>query len=229
MYFSEGIFAELAKPFPVDAIHWRVGSTNKNKVRRETGNQNAKPTKGIPLAYVDARDVMDRLDNVLGPDGWQDEYVETQSGRIICKLRCHFPGVGWVTKSDGAGNTAEEGEKGAISDAFKRTAVKLGVARYLYSLPNKWVDLDEWGKFKEQELPDWANPKGYELNLSRKVNRITAQQALIRIIEYLRLEDSLGIKEVVSELSQEEQSFIWRILDSKQKSSLRAILHPESE
>ena len=53
---------ELAKPFPPEAIHWRIGSKSK------------KGDKATALAYVDARDVMDRLDKVTGIDGWQDEY-----------------------------------------------------------------------------------------------------------------------------------------------------------
>ena len=46
------IFDELAKPFPETSIHWRVGATNAR-------SQGGKPTKGIALAYIDARDVME--------------------------------------------------------------------------------------------------------------------------------------------------------------------------
>tara|TARA_R110000851_G_scaffold284617_1_gene438177 strand:- start:1290 stop:1529 length:240 start_codon:yes stop_codon:yes gene_type:complete len=38
----------------------------------------------------------------------------------------------WVWKSDGAGETSIEGEKGGFSDAFKRAAVHFGYARELY-------------------------------------------------------------------------------------------------
>ena len=48
------IYDELKAPFPGDKIHWRVGARTKDK------------SKGIPLAYIDARDVMERLDEVLG-------------------------------------------------------------------------------------------------------------------------------------------------------------------
>ena len=62
--------------------------------------------------------------------------------------------------------TDVEGEKGAISDALKRTAVKLGIGRYLYNLPAVWVPIEPWGKShrivpgEEPELPEWARPAG---------------------------------------------------------------------
>jgi len=122
----------LGEQFHPSEVKWRVGSTTKDK------------TKGIGLAYVDARTVMDRLDHVVGPQFWQDSYTETASGRVICSLSI-FDGE-WITKSDGAGDTSYEGEKGAISDAFKRAAVKFGIGRYLHELPNSWFELKAGGK-----------------------------------------------------------------------------------
>src|SRR3546814_10518376 len=71
---------------------------------------------------------MRRLDDVCGPAGWQDSYAETGKGRLICTISI-LCGDQWISKSDGAGDTAVDGEKGAISDAFKRCAVKRGVGR----------------------------------------------------------------------------------------------------
>jgi hypothetical protein len=47
---------------------------------------------------------------------------------------------------NGAGDSDVEAEKGAISDAFKRAAVKWGIGRYLYDLDSPWVDLVPAGK-----------------------------------------------------------------------------------
>ena len=55
-----------------------------------------------------------------------------------------------IVKSDGAGDTDIEGEKGAISDALKRSAVLLGIGAYLYN------DACEWSTYK------WATPEGYD-------------------------------------------------------------------
>lgn len=127
-------FKDLAAPFPPDAISWRVGSTTQDK------------KKGMALAYIDARDVMDRLDEVLGPENWSDKY-EYLGDRMVCtiSIRCG-EGGDWVDKADGAGNTDIEGEKGGISDAFKRAAVKWGIGRYLYRLDSPWVMLTENGR-----------------------------------------------------------------------------------
>lgn len=126
-------FTRLAEPFPPDAVSWRVGATNSEK------------TKGLALAYIDARDVMARLDEVCGPANWQDEYTETPKGRVLCRIgiRC---GTEWVWKTDGAGDSDVEADKGAISDALKRAAVKWGVGRYLYSLSAPWVEIETRGK-----------------------------------------------------------------------------------
>lgn len=146
----------LEMPFPVSKIHWRVGSTNAKKL-------NCKPweaTKGIALAYVDARDVMKRLDDVMGPR-WQCRYPILDSGLLICDVGLKINDE-WIWRSNGAGDTQVEAEKGKASDAFKRAAVLWGIARYLYALPNKWVDLEN-GKIKTSpQLPPWATPEGYQ-------------------------------------------------------------------
>lgn len=121
---------ELAAPWQRKEIKWRVGSTNKDK------------TKALPLAYIDARTVMERLDSVVGVAGWQDRY-EFHGTRTVCYLSIKI-GEEWITKSDGAGDSDIEGEKGGISDAFKRAAVKWGMGRELYELKCKWMPINEY-------------------------------------------------------------------------------------
>lgn len=121
-------FAALTAPFDPKSVHWRVGSTTQDKKR------------GLALAYLDARDVMDRLDAVIGPENWSDSYA-FEGERTLCTLT--IAGVG---KTDGAGDTDIEGEKGGLSDAFKRAAVKWGIGRYLYRCESPWVDIETFGK-----------------------------------------------------------------------------------
>lgn len=129
---TQEFFDKLAAPFDVDAISWRIGSTNQDK------------TSGMALAYLDARDVMDRLDLVCGPAGWQCRYSHA-NGKTVCDIgiKC---GDEWVWKADGAGDSDIEAEKGALSDAFKRAAVRWGIGRYLYSLHSPWVDIETKGR-----------------------------------------------------------------------------------
>ena len=141
--------AKLSAPFPPDQIDWRVGSTNSEK------------TRGMALAYIDSRAVMDRLDEVCGVDGWQCEYSGIGADKTCCRIGIKIgyfyeaaAGGGmaravdaeWVWKADGAGDTDFEAAKGAFSDAFKRAAVKWGIGRYLYGLDSPWVEIEPMGK-----------------------------------------------------------------------------------
>src|SRR5438552_17123169 len=58
--------------------------------------------RALALAYVDARVIQDRLDEVLGVEGWQDEYEAMPDGTVICRLRLRL-GDEWVTKMDVGG------------------------------------------------------------------------------------------------------------------------------
>jgi len=133
------ILAKLREPFPPERISWRVGARTKDK------------TKGMALAYIDARDVYERLDEACGPGGWQCEHFDGGDGRLTCKIGLLL-GDEWIWKSDGAGArqadrglSEQDANKGDYSDALKRAAVAWGVGRYLYELPAPWVRLTEGG------------------------------------------------------------------------------------
>ncbi len=133
------IFKQLSDPFPPAKVSWRVGQITKKDLH-----------KASALCYIDARDVMDRLDAVCGPGNWSDAYHETPKGRILCTISIKI-GDEWVSKSDAAGDTAVEAEKGAVSDAFKRAAVKWGIGRYLYDIPMQWVQIDDYKQIVKSE------------------------------------------------------------------------------
>lgn len=134
----EDILTRLKAPFPVESLSWRVGNkSNWDKVNKRPKD----PTKAVKaqmLVYIDARDVQDRLDEVCG-GMWQNKF-EQVNGRNVCSIT-----IGNVTRSDGAGDTDFEGEKGGLSDAFKRAAVMFGIGRYLYNAKNfnTWVEYGE--------------------------------------------------------------------------------------
>ena len=123
----------LKKPFDAKKVHWRVGATTKDK------------SKAIPLAYIDARDVMERLDEVCGLDNWQCRYPFSGCCEVGIKINNE-----WVWKSNGAGATNVEAEKGQYSDSFKRAAVLWGVGRYLYDVPNIWMPINEYKAFSDE-------------------------------------------------------------------------------
>jgi len=111
------LFAALAAPFENHEV----------KLRSAPG--------GRQLHYITARTAMNRLDSVLGPENWWDEYTPLENS-VVCKLTVRLPDGSTVTKCDAGGyaGMADSGDddKSGFSDAFKRAAAKFGVARYLY-------------------------------------------------------------------------------------------------
>lgn len=102
----------LKRPFPSSHIHSYKGP------------------HGRTMSYVTARDLQRRLDDVVGPWGWQTEMYAV-GNRVACCLHIDYDGV-WVMKTDGAGDTDIEGDKGSFTDAFKRACVQHGLSRFLY-------------------------------------------------------------------------------------------------
>jgi hypothetical protein len=140
----------LSQPFAPEKLGWKP--------------QSVSGSRALAIAYIDARDVMDRLDAAVGPENWQDEYAPQANGTVVCRLAVRVNGE-WITKCDVGGESdqkdAGDREKAAFSDALKRAAVKWGVGRYLYSLPAVWCDYDPQKKqlLKTPNLPAWALPR----------------------------------------------------------------------
>ena len=146
---NQNTFTKLAAPFNPSDLEWRAGATNEGK------------TQALALAYITSRAVMDRLDEVVSPENWCDEYQPGPDGGLICGLSLRV-NEEWVTKWDGAENTQFEEVKGGLSGAFKRAAVKWGIGRYLYRFPSIWVACEQRGKTivlkATPDLPEWAFP-----------------------------------------------------------------------
>lgn len=127
----EDVAAALAAHFDPAEVKWKP--------------QTVSGSRALVIGYVDARVIMDRLDEVVGVGGWQDRYERLPDGAVVCRLRVLMGGR-WITKEDVGGQSEQPDEgdrtKAAFSDALKRAAVKFGVGRYLYRLKNQWMDYD---------------------------------------------------------------------------------------
>jgi hypothetical protein len=159
------IFDELKKPFPPSDVEWRLSSKSKDKKR------------GQVLAYITARGVQERLDEVVGPENWSISYRPADLGVItqstyngdksvpvkgfLAELTVYV-GDKVITRVDGSNCTDFEPFKGGLSGALKRAASALGIGRYLYKLPPTWVPIDNYGNFKNPQLPEWALPEGFQ-------------------------------------------------------------------
>ena len=143
------IHKAMAAPFPADQVGWKP--------------QAVKGNRALAICYIDARNVMDRLDAVVGPMNWQDEYTPLPDGSVVCRLAIRSEGE-WIPKAD-VGSPSEQPDggdrlKAAFSDALKRAGVKWAIGRYLYDLPHQWCDYDPQKKqfVNPPRLPDWALP-----------------------------------------------------------------------
>ncbi len=146
----EAIMDALSAPFARTEVKFKPGVVSGNRA--------------LALHFVDARVIQDRLDDVLGVTGWQDEYEVLADGSVVCRLRLRLGGE-WITKMDvgGPSEQPDEGDrrKAAFSDALKRAAVKFGIGRYLYRLPQQWCDYDPQKRrfVQAPTLPESSSPK----------------------------------------------------------------------
>jgi len=174
---KDKMYARLKAPFKASKVSWRVGSMSYHDQAKK------EPKAAIALAYLDARDVMNRLDEVFGLN-WQCRYSHADK-KTVCEIGVLVDDV-WIWRANGAGDSDIEAEKGALSDAFKRAAVLFGIGQYLYDLPNEWHEVDAYKRFKKPP----TLPKGFYPEVTQKqavdfVERIKAvsgeyRQAIIK-------------------------------------------------
>lgn len=97
------------------------------KTRRGSG--------GRDLSYITAPTAANRLDEVLGPEGWEFS-LSPWGNDLIGTLTITLPDGTKVSKSNVGGRAemqaGDDDAKSAASDAFKRCAGLFGVGRYLY-------------------------------------------------------------------------------------------------
>lgn len=116
--YLKDILPKLSEPM---AYKWRVQSYSK------TGNPQA-----TCVAYIDSRDVMDRLDAVC-VFGWQRRHTSIKDN-IYCEVGITMPDGAVMWRMDCGTESSTEKEKGESSDSFKRASVNWGVGRFLYDL-----------------------------------------------------------------------------------------------
>ena len=146
------IQAELAMPFAPEDLEWRL---QKVVEARELG---------IAVPYVTNRAIMSRLDDVVGPENWYNEFKPWHGAAgkeaQLCGISIRY-GDGFITKWDGAEDSDIEPVKGGLSDSMKRAAVQWGIGRVLYNMDVVFVDVEKRGKTwcikkDQQERLDYA-------------------------------------------------------------------------
>lgn len=140
---DKATLAKLAAPFDPNDVAWKPQAVRQNRA--------------LAVAYIDARTVAERLDQVVAGD-WTFDWEEASNGCVKGKLTIR----GTIRCDVGEQGDGPQGKtlKAAVSDALKRSAVQFGVGRYLYRLPAQWVDYDAQHKrlARTPVLPAWAIP-----------------------------------------------------------------------
>ena len=135
---AKTIREELARPFAAEDLEWRIQVTSKDK------------TSGLAIPYVTNRAIQDRLDEVVGPENWYNDYRpwhgNGKKDAQICGISIYFEDKGFITKWDGAEDSDIEPIKGGLSDSMKRSAVQWGIGRVLYKMTKPlWVRIEQKG------------------------------------------------------------------------------------
>jgi hypothetical protein len=135
-------WAALAAPLPAGTVAWR-----------QDGRAIERDGKHLArfVAYVEANTVRERLDSVV-PGEWNltiellptmaaaDDAEAADANRFAFKARLQILGV--VREDVGTGKDYKQ----AATDAFKRAAVRFGIAHELYQLGANWVELESGAK-----------------------------------------------------------------------------------
>ena len=143
---NETVWQKLSAPFTDAELEWRA---------QQVGKRNDGSIWAIVVPFVQSRAIMQRLDDVLTPAGWQASFRETSTGVDIENKHNSFQGYicrlgvreiiedDFVYREDGANATNVEAIKGGISGALKRAAVHFGIGRYLYDFDTMFVDVTQ--------------------------------------------------------------------------------------
>jgi len=148
------VWAKLSAPLPAGVISWRQDG----KVTARDGKYFARF-----VAYIEANTVRERLDAVV-PGEWDLtlELLPVLAGedgdgsQYSFKARLQILGV--IREDVGTGKDYKQ----AATDAFKRAAVRFGIAHELYAYEQNWVQMDGDGKYaKPVEDPAAAYTRRY--------------------------------------------------------------------
>jgi hypothetical protein len=150
------LWAQLAAPLPAGVISWRQDG---RPVQRD-GRYFARF-----VAYVDANTVRERLDGVV-PGEWDltldllPTIAADEQDEPNCSFKARLQILGVIREDVGTGRDYKQ----AATDAFKRAAVRFGIAHELYAYEQNWVQVDGDGKYAKP-LEDPAD--AYARRLSR--------------------------------------------------------------
>ena len=150
------IWSALSAPLPPGVISWRQDGRPVTRDGRHIARF---------VAYIEANTVRERLDAVV-PGEWDLtlELLPTMTGldedanQGACSFKARLQILGVIREDVGTGKDYKQ----AATDAFKRAAVRFGIAHELYAYEQNWVQMDGDGKYaKPVEDPAVAYARRY--------------------------------------------------------------------
>jgi hypothetical protein len=133
------LWSQLSAPLPAGVISWRQDG---RPIQRD-GKFFARF-----VAYIDANTVRERLDGVV-PGEWDltldllPTIANDENDESNCSFKARLQILGVIREDVGTGRDYKQ----AATDAFKRAAVRFGIAHELYAYEQNWVQVDGDGKY----------------------------------------------------------------------------------
>ena len=135
------IWSALAAPLPPGVISWRQDGRAISRDGRYLARF---------VAYIEANTVRERLDAVV-PGEWDLTLellppvtgLDEDANQGACSFKARLQILGVIREDVGTGKDYKQ----AATDAFKRAAVRFGIAHELYAYEQNWVQMDGEGKY----------------------------------------------------------------------------------
>ncbi len=200
------IWSALSAPLPPGVISWRQDG---RPVSRD-GRQIARF-----VAYIEANTVRERLDSVV-PGEWDLTLellpavagLDDDANQGACSFKARLQILGVIREDVGTGKDYKQ----AATDAFKRAAVRFGVAHELYAYEQNWVQMDGDGKYaKPAEDPAtvyarrYGRPKAAAVSVATLATSVTPIGRLEQPIA-VAADEGLKDQPASGPLATEEQS-----------------------
>ena len=135
------IWTALSAPLPPGVISWRQDGRPISRDGRHLARF---------VAYIEANTVRERLDAVV-PGEWDLTLellppvtgLDEDANQGACSFKARLQILGVIREDVGTGKDYKQ----AATDAFKRAAVRFGIAHELYAYEQNWVQMDGDGKY----------------------------------------------------------------------------------
>ena len=151
------IWSALSAPLPPGVISWRQDGRPITRDGRHIARF---------VAYIEANTVRERLDAVV-PGEWDLTLdllptiagLDEDANQGACSFKARLQILGVIREDVGTGKDYKQ----AATDAFKRAAVRFGIAHELYAYEQNWVPMDGDGKYaRPLEDPAAAYARRYQ-------------------------------------------------------------------